>query len=137
MATVQEIKAFMDSAFPNNKLMIESVGNKHAVIRSSVAKSDLRPGNTVSGPFMMTLVDTALYVAIHGELGLVALAVTSSININFLRKPNGNCDVIAKCNLIKVGKKLVVGEVYLYSDGEEEPIAHAVGTYSLPGTRPE
>ncbi|MBL4672617.1 MAG: PaaI family thioesterase [Arenicella sp.] len=124
--------AFFDSEFPNNALTIESVGDKKACIRRTPKQEDLRPGNTVSGPFMMSIADTALYVTILAELGLVALAVTTSLNFNFLRKPTANADVVAKCTLLKVGRKLVVGEVTLYSDGDERPIAHAVGTYSLP-----
>lgn len=130
--TKETLKAFFDSEFPNNLLQIESVGDKKACIRRVPGQEDLRPGNTVSGPFMMSLVDTALYVAIMGELGLVTLAVTTSLNFNFLRKPIANADVIAECQLLKIGRKLVVGEVTLYSQGDESPIAHAVGTYSLP-----
>lgn len=126
------LTAFFDREFPNNSLTIESVGDKKACIRRTPKQEDLRPGNTVSGPFMMSIVDTALYVTILAELGLVVLAVTTSLNFNFLRKPTANADVIAKCALLKVGRKLVVGEVTLYSDGDERPIAHAVGTYSLP-----
>ncbi len=33
---------------------------------------------------------------------------------------------------MKVGKALVVGDVWLYSVGKDEPIAHVVGTYSIP-----
>ncbi len=130
--TKEALSAFFDAEFPNNSLNIEMVGEKKARIRRTPNQADLRPGNTVSGPFMMSVVDTALYVAIMGELGLVALAVTTSLNFNFLRKPVANADVIAECELLKVGKKLVVGEVTLYSDGDDRPIAHAVGTYSLP-----
>ena len=81
---------------------------------------------------MMSLTDSALYVAILGELGLVALAVTTSLNFNFLRKPRADLDVIADCKLLKIGRKLVVGEVTLYSEGDDRPIAHAVGSYALP-----
>lgn len=130
--TKETIIAFFDNEFPNNSLHIESVGGKKARLRRVPTQADLRPGNTVSGPFMMSLVDTALYVAIMGELGLVALAVTTSLNFNFLRKPVANADVIAECALLKVGRTLVIGEVTLYSDGDDRPIAHAVGTYSLP-----
>lgn len=130
--TKETLKAFFDAEFPQNSLQIEAVGEKKARIRRTPTKADLRPGNTVSGPFMMSLVDTALYVAIMGELGLVALAVTTSLNFNFLRKPTANADVVAECVLLKIGKSLVVGEVTLYSDGDSRPIAHAVGTYSLP-----
>lgn len=73
-----------------------------------------------------------MYVAILGEMGLVALAVTTSLNINFLKKPASNRDVLGVCKLLKVGKNLVIGEVTLYSEGDSEPVAHAVGTYSIP-----
>lgn len=130
--TKETLAAFFDDEFPNNSLQIESIGNKKARIRRAPSQADLRPGNTVSGPFMMSLVDTALYAAILGELGLVVLAVTTSLNFNFLRKPVANTDIIAECELLKVGRKLVIGEVTLYSDGDNRPIAHAVGTYALP-----
>ena len=132
--TKESLSRFFDTEFPGHSLQIESIGNGKARVRKTPTRSDLRPGNTVSGPFMMSLVDSALYIAILGELGLITLAVTTSLNFNFLRKPVANADVIAECELIKVGRKLVVGEVSLYSDGAPQPIAHAVGTYSLPSS---
>ena len=92
----------------------------------------MRPGKTVSGPFMMSVADTALYIAVLAEIGLVALAVTTNLNINFFSRPTPDSDVVGECKLLKVGKTLIVGEVMLYSDGQAEPIAHAVGTYSIP-----
>jgi acyl-coenzyme A thioesterase PaaI-like protein len=83
----------------------------------------------------MAVADVALYVAILGEIGLVVLAVTTNLSINFLRKPSPDKAIIGRCSLIKVGKNLIVGEVNLYSDGETEPVAHVVGTYSLPPQR--
>lgn len=133
-ADKDEITAFLDTEFPDNNLRIEAVGNNQALIKKTPLKSDLRPGNTVSGPFLMTMADTALYVAILGKLGLIGLAMTINLNINFLRRPVAHKDVITKCELIKVGKKLIVGEVHLFSDGDDEPIAQAVGTYSIPST---
>ena len=90
------------------------------------------PGGTVAGPVMMGVADAAIYVAILGELGIVALAVTTNLNINFLRKPVADADIIGECRLIKLGKRLAIGEVLLYSEGDDEPVAHAVGTYSIP-----
>nr|WP_280636399.1 PaaI family thioesterase [Endozoicomonas sp. G2_1] len=92
----------------------------------------MRPGGTVSGPTLMAMADAALYVAILAEIGLVALAVTTNLNINFLRKPAADKDIIAKCQLIKLGKTLAIGDVFLYSDGDDNPVAHAVGIYSIP-----
>src|SRR5258708_34336540 len=92
----------------------------------------LRPGETVSGPLLMTVADVALYVAILGTIGIVPLAVTTSLTINFLRKPSAGKPIVGVCKLIKVGRALVVGEVALYSQGDEEMVATAAGTYSIP-----
>jgi uncharacterized protein (TIGR00369 family) len=112
-------------------IQIESVGGKSARARFKVAKKHLRPGDTVSGPTLMALADVAMYAALLGEIGLVPLAVTTSLNINFLRKP-AQKDVQGEAKLLKVGKRLAVGEVTLYSEGETEPVAHVTCTYSIP-----
>ena len=80
----------------------------------------------------MTLADVALYIAILARIGIVPLAVTTNLSINFLRKPRADRRVVARCRLMKLGKTLAVGEVSIYSEGEDEPVAHAVGTYALP-----
>jgi uncharacterized protein (TIGR00369 family) len=100
-------------------------------IRRRFTEKSLRPGGTISGPTMMGLTDFAMYVAILASIGPVPLAVTTSLNINFLRKP-AQKDLIADVKLIKLGKRLAVGEVEIYSDGEEDMVAHATATYSIP-----
>ena len=136
-STKAEIIAFLQAEFPQSleKCEIESVTEKAASIIYHVGAADLRPGGTVSGPTMMTAADYALYIAILGEIGIVALAVTTNLSINFLRKPTAEQDIRAVCKLMKVGKALVVGDVWLYSIDSEEPIAHAVSTYSIPPQR--
>ena len=136
-ATKQEIINFLETEFaPSLKhCTIVEVGEKAATLIWHVTEKDLRPGNTVSGPTMMTLADFALYVAILAEIGIVGLAVTASMNINFLRKPSGGKNLRGVCKLMKVGKVLIVGEVYLYSVDSDEPIAHVTGTYSIPPQR--
>ncbi len=110
---------------------IEALGGKSARARFRVDKKHLRPGDTVSGPTLMALADVAMYAALLGEIGLVPLAVTTSLNINFLRRP-AQRDVIGEAKLLKVGKRLAVGEVTLFSDGDPEPVAHVTCTYSIP-----
>ncbi|MFW6092441.1 MAG: PaaI family thioesterase [Pseudomonadota bacterium] len=122
----------MAEEFPGSRLTIVEVGDRRATVRRGVTGDDVRPGGTVSGPTLMALADTALYVAIHATLGIVPLAVTSSLNINFLRRPSPESDLIGECGLLKVGRTLAVGEVSLYSRGQDEPVAHVVGTYALP-----
>ncbi len=82
-------------------------------------------------PAMMLLADLALYVAVLSVAGRVELAVTTNLNINFLRKPD-KADLIADCRLLKAGKRLCVGEVTLFSEAHDEPVAHVTGTYSIP-----
>ncbi|RYF72935.1 MAG: hypothetical protein EOO29_27530, partial [Comamonadaceae bacterium] len=44
-------------------------------------------------------------------------------------------DVLGVCTLLKVGRTLAIGDVFLYSEGQDEPIAHATGTYAIPPAR--
>lgn len=81
---------------------------------------------------MMALADTAMYVAVLGEIGIVPMAVTTNLNINFLRRPKADAEVVADCRLLKIGSKLIVGEVTLYSAGDPAPVAHATTTYAVP-----
>ncbi len=131
-ATKAELDRFFADEFPQANFVIESVGGKAASLRKCIGHAHLRPGGTVSGPVLMALADAAQYVAILGEIGLVALAVTTNLNINFLRKPSADADLLADCRLIKIGKRLAIGEVSIYSEGDDEPVAHAVGTYAIP-----
>jgi uncharacterized protein (TIGR00369 family) len=132
MATTQEVAQFLATAFPQSKCVVREVGNRGATVSLSIDEQNLRPGGTVSGPTLMGLADVALYVAILGEIGIVPLAVTTSLTINFLRKPVAGQDIVGVCRLMKLGKSLAVGEVSLYSTGLDEPVAHVVGTYSIP-----
>ena len=132
MANQTEISQFLAAEFPQNKCVILEVGNACATVSHQVGDAELRPGGTVAGPVLMTVADVALYVAILGEIGIVPLTVTTSLNINFLRKPSADKSIIGVCKLIKLGKTLAVGEVSLYSEGSPLPVAHAVGTYAIP-----
>ena len=132
MATRQEIAAFIAREFPHMKCTILEVGGCSATVAHEVGEAELRPGGTVSGPVLMTTADVALYVAVLGEIGIVPLAVTTNLNINFLRKPVATARIIGVCKLIKLGRSLAVGEINLYSEGRKEVVAHAVGTYWIP-----
>ena len=132
MATREEIVRFMTIEFPQNKCEIVEVGNRSATVKRKIGPDDLRPGETVSGPVLTAVADAALYAAILGEIGIVPLAVTTSLTMNFLRKPSGSQSIIGVCKLLKLGRSLAVGEVALYSEGMSDAVAHAVGTYSIP-----
>ena len=134
-ATKEEISAFMALEFPQTKCVVEAVNENGATLSHEIGINELRPGGTVSGPVMMAVADVAIYVAILGRIGIVPLTVTTSLTINFLRKPSANARIIAECTLMKVGRTLIVGEVSLYSKGSDDIVAHVVGTYSVPPKR--
>jgi len=134
-ATKEEISAFMALEFPQTKCVVEAVNENGATLSHEIGVNELRPGGTVSGPVMMAVADVAIYVAILGRIGIVPLTVTTSLTINFLRKPSANARIIAECTLMKVGRTLIVGEVSLYSEGSDDIVAHVVGTYSVPPKR--
>jgi uncharacterized protein (TIGR00369 family) len=104
-----------------------------AVMRARCGDSTLRPGGTVSGPVMMGLADAVFYAIVLANIGMTPLAVTTNLNINFLRKP-GPGDLYCRAALLKLGKRLVVCEGLLYTGehDEDKPVAHATGTYSIP-----
>ena len=132
MASKTEIAEFLAQEFPHAGWIIDAVGNSSATLRQPIGQAELRPGGTVAGPVLMALADVALYVAILGEIGIVPLAVTTSLSFNFLRKPAADKSIVGVCKLIKLGRTLAVGEVAMYSEGDPDPVAHAVGTYAIP-----
>ena len=127
-------KEFPQAFFPGCGLSIEHIAYGHVRVRRAYQANFIRPGGTISGPTMMELADFAMYVAIFSAIGAVPLAVTINLNINFLRKP-AQSDLIAEARLMKVGKRLAVGEVAIRSDGQDEPVAHVTSTYSIPPYR--
>jgi len=124
-------EVFPQAFYPGCGLTIERVAYGDIRVRRHFNEDQLRPGGTVSGPTMMELADFAMYVAVFSAVGPQPLAVTTNLNINFLRKPAG-ADLIADARLMKVGKRLAVGEVTIFSEGSSDPVAHVTSTYSIP-----
>ena len=134
--TLEAMREYLDEVFPEihvggRTLAIEALGYGTCSVRQAYHPKHLRPGGTMSGPSMMTLADFALYVAVLSVAGKTPLAVTTNLSINFLRKPE-KTDLIAETRLLKAGKRLCVGEVTIFSEGQDEPVAHVTGTYSVP-----
>jgi len=130
-----EIIEFLTQEFPRSRCRVDEVADGSATVSHDIGPDDLRPGGTVFGPLLMTVADVALYVALLGEIGIVPLAVTTNLTINFMRRPSAGKRIIGRCKLLKVGKRQAVGEVLLYSEGDPDAVAHAVGTYSIPPAR--
>jgi uncharacterized protein (TIGR00369 family) len=112
-------------------IKVEHLGEGEARARVPYRDDFLRPGGTIAGPVLMSLADFAMYGAVLSMIGPVELAVTTNLNINFLRRPLPG-DVIAEARILKLGKRLAVGEVSLFRDGEDELVAHVTATYSIP-----
>jgi uncharacterized protein (TIGR00369 family) len=132
--TVQEIELLTLESLPfavDYGFRVDSLGSGTSTVRAPYQESVLRPGGTISGPVIMGLADYALFVAILTKIGLVELTVTTNFNINFLQRPEPG-DLLAVASVIKIGKRLAVGEIEVYLDGEENMIAHATSTYSIP-----
>jgi uncharacterized protein (TIGR00369 family) len=134
--TVAELETYLRAEFPqvfnaDSGVSIEDVWHGGARVRQAWREAHIRPGGTISGPTMMALADFAMYVAVLAAIGPVGLAVTTSLNINFLRKP-GRADLLAEAKLMKLGKRLAVGEVALTSAGSDDIVAHVTATYSIP-----
>ena len=134
--SVADVEEFLRREFPqafvHDDVRIESADGETALLRQRFSERMLRPGGTVSGPTLMGLADFAMYVVLLSAIGPIGLAVTTNLNINFLRKGQPGQDVLAVAKLLKLGKRLAVGEVNLLSGTSPDPIAHVTATYSIP-----
>ena len=128
------LKAFLQSEFPqvSEDFEIEHLDDEHLTVRLLTSEKHLRPGGTVSGPSMFGLVDVGVYLAILARIGPVALAVTTNCSIDFMRKPMAGADLLAETRILKLGRVLAVGDVLVYSEGNDRPVARASLTYSIP-----
>jgi uncharacterized protein (TIGR00369 family) len=131
-----ELTKFMAKEFPQTAhfFEIERIEANFARVRMKIGYEHLRPGGTVSGPTMFLLADCAFYLATLAMIGPVALTVTTSSTINFMRKPAPG-DLTAEARILKLGKVLSVGDVTILSDGVDGPVAHAAMTYAIPPKR--
>ncbi len=132
--SAEDLQDFLRDHFPQIEhlnMRVEHVDDRRIRVRMRVTDQHLRPGGTVSGPTLMALADATMWLLVLAQIGPVALAVTTSLNINFLNKPD-LADVIAEAAILKLGKRLAVGEVVLRSADRTEPVAQATVTYSIP-----
>ena len=134
--SAEEVAGFLDEVFPQQAgvYRVESVGPMTAVLTQRIDDSHLRPGGTVSGPTMFAIADCAFYVAVLAMIGREALTVTTGLTINFLRKPPA-AGLRAEGRILKLGRTLATGDVLVFSEGVEGPVAHASVTYAIPQAR--
>jgi uncharacterized protein (TIGR00369 family) len=137
--SLEELEQLLTAEFPQmfnpqTGYVIDDIWFRGCRVRKRFSPRSLRPGSTINGPTMMALADFAPYVAIHASLGWSPMAATTNLSINFLRRPAAK-DLLAEAHLIKLGKRLAVGDIAIRSDGEDELVAHATSTYSIPPER--
>jgi uncharacterized protein (TIGR00369 family) len=134
--TAEDLERLLSPEFPRllnreTGFSILRVSDRSAIVRQGFHPRTLRPGGTISGASMMFLADFTMYVAVLGAIGWVPGAVTTNLNINFLARPAPRA-LEAECRLIKLGKRLAVGDIGIRSEGESDMVAHATSTYSIP-----
>ena len=130
----EALSAFLANDFAQvaDQFSVEALTDEGLVLRLRVAEAHLRPGGTVSGPAMFGLADVAIYLTILSRIGPVALAVTTSATLDFLRKPAAGRDLTCRTRLLKLGRSLAVADGLIFSDGSEAVVARASMTYSIP-----
>ncbi|HLG01092.1 MAG TPA: PaaI family thioesterase [Acidimicrobiia bacterium] len=137
----RQLEEFIDRAFPNRlterHFDVDHVGGRRIRLTLKPQPWMERPGGSISGPTLMGLADTAAYLLVIAELGPVAAAVTSNLNIHFLRRPPADVAVTVEGELLKLGRRLALSEVRMFSGDEPEPVAYATVTYAVPSPKPE
>ena len=134
--TAEDLHRFVEEEFPHAPadITVDSVDGTTIRVRQKTSDRDLRPGGTISGPTLMAMVDFGFYLLLLSRLGPVAMAVTTNLNINFMRKPDPG-HLVGEGRLLKLGKALAVGDFTIWNEGETDPVAHATITYSIPPKR--
>jgi len=132
--SANEIMSLLNKTFPQQAKFFEIVELtvESLIVRHKIDESHLRPGGTISGPTMFSLADISLYILTMSRIGPVSLAVTTNCSMDFMRKLKASSDLLAKTRLLKLGKNLCVGDVLIFSEGLEKPVARASMTYSIP-----
>ncbi|MCR9225426.1 MAG: PaaI family thioesterase [Hyphomonas sp.] len=131
--TAAEVNAFYDSVFEGRgeQERVLEVRENYARVRQPVDKANIRPGGYINGPTQMAIADSAAYIAVFSRIGITPMALTSNLNINFMRPCIGEA-VVAEAQVLKLGKTLAVISVDIRAEGSDKLSSHAVVNYSIP-----
>ena len=134
VVTATQLNEFLHDAFPGapRGYGVESVTDAGVRLRMPVGMAQGRPGGTVSGPTMMSLADAAAWLATLSRIGIVPLAVTSTLTIHFLAKPALDADLFAEAELLRLGARSSVTDVRITSGDTGLLVAQASVGYSIP-----
>jgi len=132
--SISELSSYLDEVFPQvvNRYRIVDLQQGYARVIQNITQENLRPGGTVSGPTIFSLVDIGMYILLLAHIGKEPLAVTTNCSIDFLKKPTIDEELFADCNLLKLGRTLIVGEVLVKSSVKEDLLARSSITYYRP-----
>jgi uncharacterized protein (TIGR00369 family) len=129
------LNAFMAEAFPHSvpgsRGTVVSAVPGHIQARMDPTELALRPGGLISGPTQMGLADMAAYGLVLAHIGPVAMAVTSALNYQFLR-PCRPGPLFADAHMLRLGKRLAVMDVRIWTDDPAKPVGQANVTYAIP-----
>ncbi|MFQ3355103.1 MAG: hypothetical protein ACI8Y9_000837 [Paracoccaceae bacterium] len=133
---ISELQIFLDTEFPQMAQEFEIVSisgsGEGALVLFNATEKHLRPGNTVSGPWMFALADLTAYIAVLSVLGPVAQAVTTNCSIDFMRRPDSGL-LMCRAKILKLGRRLVIIDGRIFSEGSEELSAARFSmTYARP-----
>ena len=129
-----QVQALIREGLPaanHGAMLVEVIEAGMARIRLPYRDSFLRPGGVISGPTLFAAADTAMYAAVLGHVGSELMALTADTNLRFLRPATAG-DVLAEAKILKLGRRLVVMEVWIWTESRERAAAHATGTYVRP-----
>ncbi len=135
--TSEELQRLLDDTIPLARMLrlsVREVGAGRAILTLPGNPDTIRAGGTVSGAAIMTLADSAVYAAVLTRIGLEPMAVTSDLNVRFLRRSPPE-DLHAEAIVVHLGRRNAVAEVRMWNRDPERLVAHATATYALPDQR--
>lgn len=133
--TLAEIRSYLRDTFPQvfatQDIVVETAAGGSASLRLEPGEQHLRPGNIVSGPTLMMLADAGAYAALLSQSEAARMAVTTNLNISFLRASALGRPILMEARVMKEGRRLAV-LVCEAKAPDGRVLAHATVTYAMP-----
>ena len=104
-------------------LQLVSMDHGKAVMRMPFRPEITNGTGAVHGGAIVSLCDTCFYIALASIYGREQETTTASISCSFLRPALPPNDLVAHATVLKPGRRIVYGEVHVYSG--EKLVAHA------------
>jgi uncharacterized protein (TIGR00369 family) len=130
------VNALLRKAFPGADApqmpKITEVGPGRVHVVAPYRDGLLRPGGVIAGPTLMALADNAAYALVLAHVGDQLMAVTSQLNFSFLRGAQPG-DIHAEAEMLRLGRRLAVCDVRIWTEAPDRLAGQANVTYALPG----